>query len=138
MLNSITGFISLPLKANLFSEGGPFMMSLILICLVLALFFLIKGFMNSKKNPVLAHKMLRLTSDASLLGLVFGFFGSILGMISAFDTIEVMGDISSGMMAAGLKVSFLTVLFGSFVFLVSRLGILILRLILQNKPQREQ
>lgn len=112
-------------------------MSLILICLLLALFFLIKGFINVKKDPMLAHKLLKLTSDVSLLGLVVGFLGSILGMISAFDSIEIVDDISTGMMASGLKVSFLTVLFGSFVFLVSRLGILILRGTLKPKESLE-
>lgn len=113
------------------------MMSLILICLLIALFFLVRGFLNVKNNPMLAHKMRELAGDASLLGLVLGFLGSILGMISAFDSIEMLGDISTGMMASGLKVSFLTVLFGAFVFLLSRLGILILRAMLKPKSELE-
>ena len=112
---------------NIFMDGGPLMMSLILITLVLSLIFLAIGFINLKKNPVKSKKMLSLVGHSSLLGLVLGFFGSILGMISAFDTIESMGDISSGMLAAGLKIALLTTLFGSFVFIVSRIGMIILR-----------
>ncbi len=123
------------LAANIFMEGGPFMMTLILLSLMAALFFVIKGFINVKKSPMVARKMLKLTSDASLLGLVLGFLGSILGLIGAFDAIEMMGDVSSGMMAGGLKVSFLTVLFGSFTFIIARLGILILRSLLSAEHQ---
>jgi hypothetical protein len=134
---SITSLQSHFLIVNIFNDGGPIMMSLILICLLIALFFLVRGFLNVKKNPMLAHKMRELASDASLLGLVLGFLGSILGMISAFDSIEMLGDISTGMMASGLKVSFLTVLFGAFVFLLSRVGILILRAMLKPKSELE-
>ena len=94
--------------ADRFREGGTFFMSLILICLLLALFFVVMGFVNLKKDITKSKKMTSLASDVSVLGLVIGFLGSIIGMISAFDAIDAMGDISSGMMAGGLKVSFLT------------------------------
>lgn len=111
--------------AKRFSEGGSLFMSLILICLLLSLFFLISGFYYAKKNDVRARKMISLVSDSSLLGLVLGFLGSIIGLISAFDAIEGMNSVSSAMLAGGLKVSFLTTLFGTFVFVISRIGILI-------------
>lgn len=110
-----------------FNEGGPFFMSLILICLILTVFFLVRAFMTLSKNVPLSKKMMRLTSDAGLLGLVIGFFGSIIGMITAFDSIEVIDNVSSGMMAGGLKVSFLTTVFGTFTFIVSRIGLIVLR-----------
>ncbi len=97
------------------------------LCLLLALFFLVMGFVNLKKDVLKSKKISSLASDASVLGLVFGFLGSIIGMISAFDAIESMGDISSGMMAAGLKVSFLTTVFGAVTFILPRIGIIILK-----------
>jgi len=114
-----------------FNEGGPFFMSLILICLVLSMFFLIKGFLNRDKQPEHSKKMMSLVGDVSLLGLVIGFFGSIIGLITAFDAFEGLGEVNSGILAGGLKVSFLTTLFGSFVFIISRLGMLILRTLLK-------
>jgi biopolymer transport protein ExbB/TolQ len=49
-------------------------------------------------------------------------------MIEAFDAIEGFNDsVNSTMIAGGLKVSFLTILFGCFVFIISRIGILILK-----------
>jgi biopolymer transport protein ExbB/TolQ len=69
-----------------------------------------------------------LTSDAGLLGLVIGFFGSILGLIQAFDSIESIGvEISAPLLAGGLKVSFITTVFGTLTFVISRIGLLILK-----------
>ncbi|MCB4808247.1 MotA/TolQ/ExbB proton channel family protein [Tamlana sp. 62-3] len=110
-----------------FIEGGPLFMSFILICLLLATTFLIIGFFHLKKDVAKSKKMNNLASEASILGLVFGFLGSTIGMITAFDTIESMGDISAGMMAAGLKVSFLTTVFGLVTFILPRIGIIILK-----------
>jgi len=110
-----------------FNEGGPFFMSLILICLLLTVFFLIRAFMSLNKDVPLSKKMMRLLADAGLLGLVVGFLGSIIGMISAFDAIESIDNVSSNMIAGGLKVSFLTTVFGTFTFIVSRISLLILK-----------
>jgi len=113
--------------SNRFTEGGPVMMSLILICLLLSLFFLSKGFMDLTRNPMNSKKMIRLVADVSLLGLVLGFFGSILGLISAFDSVESISSVNTEALASGLKTSFLTTLFGAFVFIISRVGILVLK-----------
>ncbi|PWH82182.1 hypothetical protein DIS18_12290 [Algibacter marinivivus] len=129
---NVSSVISLNVFADRFMEGGPLFMSLILICLLLALAFVVIGFVNLKKDIVKSKKMTSLASDASILGLVFGFLGSIIGMITAFDAIESMGDISQGMMAAGLKVSFLTTVFGAVTFILPRIGIIILKALNKN------
>ncbi|TJY33455.1 MotA/TolQ/ExbB proton channel family protein [Pontimicrobium aquaticum] len=115
------------LVANIFTEGGTLMMSLILICLLLSIFFLIKGFANLNKSITTSKKMLKLAIDSSLLGLVIGFFASILGLISAFDSVEAMGNPDPAIFASGLKVSLLTAMFGLFTFIIARIGILILK-----------
>lgn len=125
------------LVMNPFNEGGPFMMSLILICFVLSLIFLIKGFLSLKLNPSGSRKMLRLTIDSSLLGLVIGFLGSIIGLIAAFDSIEAMGDADPAIFAGGLKVSLLTATFGLLTFVISRLGILVLRSFIKTNDSSE-
>ncbi|WP_142785981.1 MotA/TolQ/ExbB proton channel family protein [Changchengzhania lutea] len=110
-----------------FMEGGPVFMSLILICLLLALVFVVMGFVNLKEDVLKSKKMSRLASDISILGLVFGFLASTIGMISAFDAIESISSISQGMMAGGLKVAFLTTVFGCVTFIFPRIGIIILK-----------
>ncbi|WP_244954685.1 MotA/TolQ/ExbB proton channel family protein [Winogradskyella helgolandensis] len=116
-----------------FNEGGPFFMSLILICLLLSIFLLIKGFANLKKHKEQSEKMLKLTVDSSLLGLVLGFLGSVIGLITAFDSVEAMGNPDPAIFAGGLKVSLLTATFGLFSFVIARIGILILRWNLKDK-----
>ena len=110
-----------------FNEGGPLFMSLILISFLLSIGFLIKGFISLKKNDLISEKMIKMTVDSSLLGLVLGFLGSVIGLITAFDSLEAMGDVDPSIFAGGLKVSLLTATFGLFTFVISRIGILILR-----------
>lgn len=124
----VSKFLVIPNQfADLFKEGGPFFMSLILICLLVSIFFLIKGFMSVKKDKSQSGKMLKLTIDSSLLGLVIGFLASVIGLIGAFDSVEAMGDPDPAMFAGGIKVSLLTATFGLFSFVIARAGILILR-----------
>jgi len=110
-----------------FNEGGPLFMSLILICLLLSVCFIVISFINLKKNEHLSKKYIRLTTDTSLLGLVLGFLGSVIGLITAFDSIEAMGSPDPSIFAGGLKVSLLTATFGLFSFVIARIGILVLR-----------
>ncbi|WP_417874678.1 MotA/TolQ/ExbB proton channel family protein [Xanthomarina gelatinilytica] len=121
-----TTMIALNPLADRFSEGGTFMF-LILICLLLSLFFIVKGFSSIKSDIKKSKKMIQLTVDISLLGLVLGFFASILGLITAFDSIEAMGNADPSIFAGGLKVSLLTATFGLFTFIIARIGIVILR-----------
>jgi len=69
--------------------------------------------------------MISLASDASLLALVIGCLGSVLGLIQLFDVGEALGDVRPDLFSAGLKVSLLTITFGLLSFVIGRLGILI-------------
>ena len=129
---NVLSVIPLNVFLDRFIEGGPLFMTLILICFLLALFFIVIGFLNLKKNANTAKKMIRLASEVSILGLVIGFLGSIIGMITAFDAIESIGDVSTGVMAAGLKVSFLTTIFGVITFIFPRIGIIIFKALQKN------
>ena len=42
----------------------------------------------------------------------FGFLGTVVGMVKAFDDIEVAGDISPTVVAGGMKLALLTTIFG--------------------------
>ena len=43
---------------------------------------------------------------------MLGFLGTVVGMIQAFDQIQIMGDISPTAVAGGIKVALLTTVFG--------------------------
>ena len=48
----------------------------------------------------------------------FGFLGTVVGMVQAFDGIEVAGDISPTVVAGGMKVALLTTIFGLIVAII--------------------
>ena len=73
--------------------------------------------------------MLKHISDSAVLGLALGVFSAFLGLIAAFDVLEASGQAEPSVIAGGLKVALLSPLFGLFTFSVSKLAILILRII---------
>jgi len=104
------------------NEGGPFFMYPLLFIIILILILIVKGLLG--KGSV--EKTMSLISSISLFAIVWGFLGQIIGLIGAFDTIESVGEVSSAVLAAGLKVAFLAPVFGMFAFLTGRLGIIVL------------
>lgn len=118
-----------PLMGNFFiqrlNEGGPLFMYTTLFILIIILALLIRGFIKPEARP----KTITLVSSLSLFVLVWGFLGQMLGLISAFDAIQAAGDISPAILAGGLKVAILSPLFGMIVFLIARIGIIILNVL---------
>ena len=49
---------------------------------------------------------------------LFGFMGTVVGMVLAFDAIEEAGDISPSLVAGGIKVALLTTVFGLVVAVI--------------------
>jgi biopolymer transport protein ExbB len=49
---------------------------------------------------------------------MLGFFGTVIGMVAAFDNIERAGDISPTIVAGGIKVALLTTVFGLIVAMI--------------------
>jgi|MTBAKMStandDraft_1061839.scaffolds.fasta_scaffold00554_8 biopolymer transport protein ExbB len=49
---------------------------------------------------------------------MLGFMGTVIGMISAFDAIEVAGDISPSLVAGGIKVALITTVTGLIVAII--------------------
>ena len=69
-------------------------------------------------------QMARLESNMTWIALFialapsFGFLGTVIGMVGAFDAIEAAGDISPTVVAAGMKVALLTTVFGLIVAII--------------------
>lgn len=49
---------------------------------------------------------------------MLGFMGTVIGMIGAFDAIEIAGDISPALVAGGIKVALITTVFGLIVAII--------------------
>jgi biopolymer transport protein ExbB len=66
----------------------------------------------------------QLEKNVSWLGLfialapMFGFMGTVLGMIDAFDKIEQAGDMQPSLVARGIKIALLTTVFGLIVAII--------------------
>ncbi len=52
------------------------------------------------------------------LGPMLGFFGTVIGMVNAFDAIEAAGDISPSIVAGGMKVALITTVGGLVVGMI--------------------
>jgi biopolymer transport protein ExbB len=69
-------------------------------------------------------QMARLESNLSWITLfialapMLGFLGTVVGMVQAFDAIEVAGDISPTVVAGGMKVALITTVFGLIVAII--------------------
>lgn len=53
---------------------------------------------------------------------MFGFTGTVVGMIEAFDSIEAAGDISPSLVAGGIKVALLTTVGGLVAGIILQVG----------------
>ena len=49
---------------------------------------------------------------------MFGFMGTVIGMIDAFDKIEAAGDMQPSLVARGIKIALLTTVFGLIVAII--------------------
>ena len=100
---------------HLFIEGGPLFMGLLTIELVFLL--------------IAAWKAPAWVKEIGLMALITGILGTLIGMQQACDAIQRAGDISLGIMAGGMKVALITVVYGGLIYFAS----LIIRII--HKPR---
>jgi biopolymer transport protein ExbB/TolQ len=106
---------------HLLEEGGVIFMYPLLLLFFTCIGLFIQGLIKKERQ----QKNRELLGSIGLFALVFGFLGQVLGLIAAFDAIEMVGDVSPAILAGGLKISFLTPGFGAVVFLVARLGMIL-------------
>ena len=107
---------------SLLSDGGPVFMYPILILLISIIVLIARAFIKSGNRK----KSISIIASLGLFTLAWGVTGQILGLISAFDTIEANDGVSLGILACGLKISFLPTLFALVTFMVARLGVIAL------------
>lgn len=110
---------------ELFYSGGTVFMSLLTIILIIVLVLSVKKiydfYGSGEQNPAKLKKGISLILELGRFGLVFGVFGQIVGLFSAFAAIEQMGGVSMEMLAGGLKVSSITTMYGFVILIISYL-----------------
>jgi len=112
--------------------GGILFMSILTAMLIINIcligFFTFKSFNNNLERNWNTDQ-LNFVKYIGILALTIGLFGQIIGLYSAFESIEKVGDVSPGIFAGGLRVSSYTTIYGFSIFLISYLSWLILKAI---------
>ena len=95
---------------------------------IIALFAFVVAIINA--IPIFTHKVAEVSvtrhklgyiKSLGLLALVFGLLGQLIGLYSAFQAIETMGEVTPAMLAGGLKVSSIPSLYGMIIFVLTYL-----------------
>ena len=90
---------------DLFLKGGVLTMSILtflLICVVIAF---------SKKQE--------LVKSLGILAFIIGLVSAILGVYSAFNVIEQVGNVAPSILAGGIKVAFTNLIYGLIIYMLS-------------------
>ncbi len=116
-------FASMALISNIFTlmeDGGPFTMTLLLICLLLIIFLIARSLIAFIQKKVKFDSMLSLINSIGLFALVLGVFSPLLHLIETLDQVEAIGEVQAPLIASSFKLTILPTLFGCFIFLLSR------------------
>ncbi len=120
---------------NLHMEGGmSFMIPLTLLFVAnigIFIYILLSMFQKKSFNPI----WLEAIKQIGGLAAAWGTWSTLIGLLYAFDAIEGSPEvIPFPVICGGMKVALLTVLYGLFIFCVSLLAYIILKLIKRNSP----
>ena len=120
---------------HLFYEGGPLYMAIISIWGIAMLVFTaqkVVHFMVVKKFTKSGLDLILLFGS---LAIVTGILAQAIGLFQAFNIIQEAGDISPSLIYGGFKVSMITSLYGTFIFVFSLIFWGILREIYVRKTE---
>jgi len=111
---------------ELFYQGGLLFMSILtLIFLTMPIVAFKKGLSvfgkDSSKSKSELREGINYIKAIGLFALIIGVLGQLIGLYSAFATLEGGTSISSPVMAGGLRVSMITTLYGWLIYIVSYL-----------------
>ena len=104
--------------------GGILFMSILSISFTIIIAVTILNIIRILQGKYQAKKQILNIGDIRAIGtfaIIWGVFGQSIGLFSAMQALEAAADISPQMIYGGIKVSFITTLYGMFIFLVSRL-----------------
>jgi len=116
-------------------EGGMFGMMVITICALLTLILtVVKAYDVFAKGNIDKKGLSGILFFGSMAPLT-GIIWQMIGLMQAFEAVEIAGDVSPALMMGGLKVSMIAPLYGLFVLFFSALCWFILKWIIEAKQQ---
>ena len=104
---------------DLFYMGGPLFMGILTLVFLLLITFTIQIILQTTRKKVVKHEKINRLKSIGLLALVIGVLGQLIGLFSAFQSIEEMGSVSQHVLMGGLKVSSITTIYGLIIYLIS-------------------
>jgi len=104
--------------------GGPYYIAPIFMMWIVVLFFSVKFFLNyfsDKRNFEKLEKFNSIILFSGSFAFLIGIFGQLIEFYKILDIIEREGDVPFSIIAGGIGVSLLTVIYGFALLLVSTL-----------------
>lgn len=92
---------------------------LLLAVIVITIILAVKLPSESKDPESNFRQQISYIRSVGLFAMITGILGQLIGLYMAFVAIEKAGDISPMLVAAGLKISMITTLYGVFIYLFS-------------------
>jgi MotA/TolQ/ExbB proton channel family len=118
---------------DLHIEGGIHFMFPLAVMFVTNIGLILYSIFNLIQKKTLATKYLEAIKLIGVLAAVFGSLGTIVGLFAAFDALEGMKEILPfQVIMGGMKVAVITVIYGLFIFCISMLAYIILKLSVKN------
>jgi hypothetical protein len=118
---------------DLHIEGGIHFMFPLAVMFVTNIGLILYSIFNLIQKKILATKYLEAIKLIGVLAAVFGSLGTIVGLFAAFDALEGMKEILPfQVIMGGMKVAVITVIYGLFIFCISMLAYIILKLSVKN------
>lgn len=116
-------------------EGGIYFMLPIYILWIVVLFLIVKLSLDYSSGKSDLQMMKRTNSFILFFGsfaFLFGVFGQIIGFFQILNVIEAQGEVAPFLIAGGLKITLLAVLYGFGLLLFSVIAWFVFRNLLQK------
>lgn len=99
--------------------GGILFMSVLTLIFLSVLIVTTVSFIKMKKDNGATEINLGTIKSVGLFAIVVGALGQFIGLYSAFESIEKVGEVSQGILFAGLKISSISTIYGMIIFIIS-------------------
>ncbi len=119
---------------DLHFEGGPVFMFPLLLMLITNIGLVIYSILGLKKKTLMP-KYVEAIKQIGAMASVFGALSTLIGLMQAFNWLENSKEGASfQVIMGGMKVAIITAMYGLFIFFVSMLAYIILKLMSKNSP----
>ncbi len=118
---------------DLHTDGGLYFMVPLSLLLATNIGLIIYSIFGMVQKKTFMPKYVEAIKQIGALAAVFGSLSTIVGLFEAFDALEAMKEmIPFQVIMGGMKVAVITVIYGLFIFCLSMLAYIILKLSAKN------